>query len=207
MDQRPTGLPPAFLDELLALEESYLLRSDPIEQSGFGGGPARWRAEREPILEAISTDGDLLDVGCATGYLLECLVGWGTERGLTLTPYGLDQGARLIALARQRFPDCPDQFYVGNAWDWVPPRRFHYVYMLLDVVPDNHAPSHLSRVFEEFLAPGGRLIVGDYGSHSRGIPARDVAAILRTSGLPVIGEATARSVHQTRFAWTERPAR
>jgi len=78
--------------------------------------------------------------------------------------------------------------------------------MLLDVVPDDHAPRHLRRVFEGFLVPGGRLIIGDYGSHSRRIPARDVAAILRASGLSVIGEATARSVHQTRFAWTERPS-
>ncbi len=207
MNERPNELPPAFLQELAALEDAYLRRSDPVEQSGFGGGPARWRAEREPILDAIPTDGDLLDVGCANGYLLECLVRWGEERGLNLTPYGLDQGSRLVELARQRFPECPDHFFVGNAWDWQPARRFQYVYVLLDVVPDDHAPQLLTRVFEEFLVPGGRLVVGDYGSHSRRVPARDVAAILRASGLPVIGEAIARSVHQMRFAWTERQAR
>ena len=207
MNERPNGLPPGFLDELAALEDAYLQRVDPIEQSGFRGGPARWRAEREPILDAISTDGDLLDVGCANGYLLECLVRWGTERGLSLTPYGLDQGSRLVELARQRFSDCPDQFFVGNALSWVPPRRFRYVYMLIDVVPPELVPQHLPRIFEEYLAPGGRLIVGDYGSHSRRIPARDVAAVLRASGLPVVGEATARSLQQTRFAWTERPSR
>ena len=163
-----------------------------------------WRAEREPILDAVTTDGDLLDVGCANGYLLECLVAWGKERGLNLTPYGLDQGARLIDLARQRFLDRADHFSLGNAWNWEPARRFDYVYMLLDVVPDDHAPEHLRRVFEEVLAPGGRLIVGDYGSHSRRVPARDVVAILRDSGLPVIGEATAQSAQQTRFAWAER---
>ena len=205
MNDQPNSLPPGFLQELAALEDAYLRRSDPIEQSGFHGGPARLRAEREPILEAIPTDGDLLDVGCANGYLLECLVRWGTDRGLGLTPYGLDQGSRLIELARQRFPDCPDHFVVGNAWDWRPARRFRYVYLLLDVVPADHAPHLLSRVFEEYLAPGGRLIVGDYGSRSRRIPARDVAAVLRASGLAVVGEATARSVHQTRFAWTVRP--
>ena len=167
----------------------------------------RWRAEREPILDAIPADGDLLDVGCANGYLLDCLVRWGKDRGLRLKPYGLDRGSRLIDLARQRFPDCPDHFFVGNAWDWQPARRFRYVYMLLDVVPPDHAPALLTRVFEGFLAPGGRLIVGDYGSHSRRIPARDVAAVLRASGLPVIGEATARSLHRTRFAWTGRPTR
>jgi SAM-dependent methyltransferase len=207
VSQRPKGLPPAVLHELAALEDAYLRRTDPIEQSGFHGGPARWRAEREPILDAIPTDGDLLDVGCANGYLLECLVRWGKDRGLRLTPCGLDQGSRLIGLARQRFPGCADHFFVGNAWDWKPARRFRYVYMLLDVVPADDAPQHLSRVVADFVAPGGRLIVGDYGSHSRRIPARDVAAVLRTSGLTVTGEAIARGLHQTRFAWTERTGR
>ena len=204
MRERPNRPPPAVLHKLAALEDAYLRRTDPIEQSGFRGGSTRWSAEREPILDAISTDGDLLDVGCANGYLLECLVRWGKDRGLRLTPYGLDQGSRLIELARQRFPSCSDHFFVGNAWDWKPARQFRYVYMLLDVVRADDVRWHLSRVLEELVAPDGRLIVGDYGSHSRRIPARDVAAVLRTSGLTVIGEATARSLHQTRFAWTER---
>jgi SAM-dependent methyltransferase len=202
--QRPNALPTAFLDELAALEDVYLRRSDPIEQSGFRGGPARWRAEREAILDAITTDGDLLDVGCANGRLLESLVWCGEERGLTLMPYGLDQCPRLIELARQRFPGCPNHFFPGNAWDWQPARRFPYVYMLLDVVPDEYAGTLLTRIVREFLAPRGRLIVGDYGSHSRRVPARDVAAVLRANGLPVMGEATAQSVQQTRFAWTDR---
>jgi len=207
MGERPTRLPPAFLHELTALEDSYLRGSNPFEQSGFHPGAARWRAEREPILDAIPTDGDLLDVGCANGYLLECLVAWGKDRSLRLTPYGLDQGSGLIQLARQRFQGCADHFFVGNAWDWKPTRQFRYVYMLLDIVPIDHESQHLSRVFEEFVAPGGRLIIGDYGSHSRRVPARDVAAVLRTSGLIVTGEAAARSLQQTRFAWSERPER
>ena len=39
--EQPTHLPDAFLRELAALEEAYLRRSDPIEQSGFSGGPER----------------------------------------------------------------------------------------------------------------------------------------------------------------------
>jgi hypothetical protein len=30
--------------------------------------------EREPILTAIDSGGDILDIGCANGYLLECLM-------------------------------------------------------------------------------------------------------------------------------------
>ena len=59
-----------------ALEDAYLRSDDPIRQSGFGGGAERWRAERSPILEAVDGDGDLLDIGCANGYLAECLVEW-----------------------------------------------------------------------------------------------------------------------------------
>ena len=103
-------LPEDFLQALHALEDSYLAEIDPIRQSGFGGGPERWRAERRLILEAVDTDGDLLDIGCANGYLLQCLVDWARARGIRLKPFGLDQGARLIDLARQRFPEFPDHF-------------------------------------------------------------------------------------------------
>lgn len=198
----PAHLPHAFLSELRALEASYLERSDPIEQSGFGGGSERWRAEREPILDAIASDGEILDIGCANGYLLECLVAWGHERGVTLVPYGLDLGVGLIDLARQRHPHVADHFFVGNAWDWEPPRRFRYVYCLLDVVPPDYLPAHLHRLLARIVSPGGRLIVGDYGSRSRGFPARDVAAILQAAGLAVAGSATAGE-GIARFAWVD----
>lgn len=86
MRDRPNPLPSTFLSKLQALEKAYLHSSDPAEQSGFYGRPERWRAEREPILEAISADGELLDTSCANGYLLECLVAWGRERGVSLIP-------------------------------------------------------------------------------------------------------------------------
>ena len=65
-------------------------------------------AETEPILNAIAQSGDLLDIGCVNGYLLESLLTRGQERGLEITPYGLDIGAGLIALARQCPPDPPN---------------------------------------------------------------------------------------------------
>src|ERR671937_40228 len=66
-------LPPSFLQHLAHLEAAYLRETDPIRQSGFSGGAERWRAERSPILLAIPESGTVLDVGCANGYLLECL--------------------------------------------------------------------------------------------------------------------------------------
>lgn len=197
-------LPETFLQELTHLEHVYLQSSDPIEQSGFHGGPVRWRAEREPILDAIDADGDLLDVGCANGYLLECLVQWGRERGLTLTPYGLDHGRQLVELARHRQPQIADHFFVGNAWYWVPPKRFHYVYTLLDQVPPDYLKPYLHRLLTQIVAPGGRLIAGDYGSRSREVHPRDVVKIIEASGLRVTGETQGGNDGITRFAWIDR---
>jgi 2-polyprenyl-3-methyl-5-hydroxy-6-metoxy-1,4-benzoquinol methylase len=86
-------LPADFIQHLAKLEAAYLRESDPIRQSGSHGGRARWRAERSPILRSISGNGTLLDVGCANGYLLESLIHWGSESGLTLTPYCVDCSA------------------------------------------------------------------------------------------------------------------
>jgi SAM-dependent methyltransferase len=196
-------LPDSFLRELAALEAAYLTETDPIRQSGFGGGPARWRAEREPMLNAVDADGDFLDIGCANGYLLECLMAWSQERGITLTPFGLDQGARLIALARQRFPAFADHFFVGNAWDWNPPRQFRYVYTLYDCVPEEYLGAYLGRVQRRVVMPGGRLIVGAYGSRSRSIPPFDVAGFLRALGWEVAGTAMGGDPPVTVFAWVD----
>ncbi len=38
---RPAPLPESFFVELEALETAYLRNSDPIQQSGFYGGPQR----------------------------------------------------------------------------------------------------------------------------------------------------------------------
>jgi SAM-dependent methyltransferase len=111
------SLPAAFLADLLATADAYFGQSDPIRQSGFGGGAERWRAEREPILDAITRSGSFIDIGCANGYLLECLVLWGRERGLALDPHGLDYSPQLIELARTRLPHWTDHFFVGMAGD------------------------------------------------------------------------------------------
>ena len=94
-------LPEDFLQKLREVEDAYLATDDPIRQSGFLGGEARWREERELILDAVDRDADFLDIGCANGYLLQCLVQWARERGITLTPYGVDIGPRLVELAKQ----------------------------------------------------------------------------------------------------------
>jgi hypothetical protein len=116
-----------------------LSADDPIRQSGFGGGAEHWRREREPILDAFRGSGELLDTCCANGYLLESLVDWSRARGLEITPFGIDQGSRLIELARRRFPHFAGHFHAANAWDWHPSRRYEYVYALSGCVPEDLA--------------------------------------------------------------------
>jgi SAM-dependent methyltransferase len=195
------ALPPAFLSRLRDLEASYLKEADPIRQSGFSGGAKRWRAEREAILEPVSADGEILDVGCANGYLLECLVRWAGDRGLELTPYGLDHSDRLIELARQRLPQYADHFYVGNAWNWRPPARYRYVYSLHDCVPDEFLAPYVERLLRRVVAPGGLLILGAYGSRSRGAEPLDLTKRLTALGHVPLGRIDVGEPPISRFVW------
>src|SRR5829696_5716360 len=104
-----------------ALAAAYLLDDDPRWQSGFSGDATLWREAREPVLDAVTGDGTFLDVGCATGHLMECLAAWGAERGLRLEMYGLELDPDLARAARRRLPDWADRIFVGNVSDWRPP--------------------------------------------------------------------------------------
>jgi SAM-dependent methyltransferase len=191
-------LPTDFLRDLVEQEEAYLQHEDPIRQSGFGGGAERWRQEREPILDAVTGDGAILDVGCANGHLVECLASWGRERGFSLEPHGIDIGARLIGLAAEHL-------HVGNAWTWMPPQTYRYVYVLYDCVPEAKLAALLERLLNQAVAPGGRLIVGAYGSRSRGLAPFAIAEFLRAHGFAVRGTSAGGNPPVTAFAWIDAP--
>jgi SAM-dependent methyltransferase len=194
-------LPSEFLARLHALEASYLDEVDPIRQSGFSGGAERWRAEREPLLEPVRDSGEILDIGCANGFLLESLLGLAGERGITLTPFGLDHSARLVQLARERLPRYADHFYVGNAWEWQPPRQYRYVYSVHGCVPEHLVGPYAKRLLEIVVAPGGLLILGAYGSRSRGICPLDLKERLTEGGLKIAGKTTVGEPTISRFVW------
>lgn len=197
-------LPLSFIRHLESLESSYLAEDDPIGQSGFSGGPMRWRSEREPILEAIETDGEFLDIGCANGFLLECLIKWGRERGFALIPHGLDFSAKLIELAKKRLPEYSSNFYVGNAWDWKPPKEFQYVYTLYDCVPMEFLEEYVHRLLSRVVSVKGRLIIGAYGSQSERIPPFDIGSFLRSKDSSVVGTAQGGNLPITSFAWIDK---
>lgn len=196
-------LPDTFLAALRELERHYLAADDPIVGSGFHGGPVRWEAERRPILDAIERDGDFLDIGCANGYLLESLLGWAAEDGIALIPHGMDIGAGLVAAARRRLPDFADNIHVGDAWQWEPPRRYDFVYTIWDCVPPDHLAAHVKRLADRFVAPGGRFILGAYGSRSRNEPPFDVAGFLTEIEFKVEGSRIAGEPPTAAFAWID----
>lgn len=196
-----------FRSQQEAHESAYLASSDPHRQSGWGSTPERWRIGREVILDAVPFDGDFLDIGCANGLLLECLVRWARERGILLTPHGLDVSARLVALARRRLRTHDANLHTGNAFTWTPPRRYTYVHTLLEYVPADLHGEYLHRLLDHAVEPLGRLIVSNYGSRSRAEPPVDVAALLRGMGLEVAGSAASAEEDgwvATRVAWVQR---
>jgi SAM-dependent methyltransferase len=174
-----------MIEKVQHLERSYLSYDEPWRQSGFSGPEERWNACRRPVAECVDRAGSFLDVGCANGYLLESVVGWKKEEGVAITPFGLDIGDKLVALARQRLPQFAANLYAGNAWDWVPPRAFDFVRTELVYVPPTLRKRYVARLLKEFVAPGGRLLVAEYRSHNHPYQTPWADASLRRWGFTV----------------------
>ncbi len=149
-----------------ALETAYLAGTLPWQQSGFGLHTPRseqdWEALRRPIAACIESPGTFLDIGCANGYLLQCILRWTQERGIQITPYGLDFSEKIIALAQARLPQYTSHLFVGNAWDWQPPITFDYVNTTLDYVPHELHETFINRLLARYLHTGGHLLVAEY---------------------------------------------
>lgn len=139
---------------------AYLAGDNPRSQSGHSGDEARWEDARRLIVDAIGRDGTFLDVGCASGHLMETVQAWAAEDGHVVEPYGLDISPELADLARSRLPYWADRIWVGNALRWTPPRRFDFVRAGLEYVAPPRRPELVQHLLEEACAPGGRLILG-----------------------------------------------
>ena len=146
------------------LEPSYLAATEPWKQSGFSGPFERWLACRRPIAECMTTPGAFLDIGCANGCLLECVLQWTAENGVQIDPWGVDLSERLVAMAKDRLADHAEKLSVGNAFTWQPPRRFDYVRTELCYVPGEYQRRYVSRLLDEHLRPDGKLLVAEYRS-------------------------------------------
>ena len=143
-----------------ALAAAYLADDDPRWQSGFDGDATLWREARAFILKAAPSEGTFLDVGCATGHLIESLSEWARERGQALEFYGLELDPALAEEARRRLPQMAARIFIGNVSEWMPPRRFSCVRTGLEYVPRGEEPTLLERIAVQFIASGGHLVVG-----------------------------------------------
>jgi SAM-dependent methyltransferase len=181
---------PAYVRDLL--EAKYLAGDNPRAQSGFGGDAAYWQVARGVIAEAVDRPGAFLDVGCASGHLMECMVEWCAARGCEIEPYGLDLLPAMVDLARSRVPQWRDQIWLGDARTWMPPRRFDFVRTELLYAPDQEQPALVAHLLDAVVAPGGRLIVCAYGSRTRRDQrAEDLTDRLAGWGFAVGGTRTA----------------
>lgn len=171
------------------LERAYLAAEEPWQQSGSSIGKKttvdEWIAKRRCIADCMERSGTFLDVGCANGYLMECVVQWTAERGVIIDPYGLDFSEKLVALARRRLPQYAENFYIGNAWDWTPPRTFDYVRTCLEYVPEELQGQLVSRLLEEFVAPGGLLLAAEYSPKDKPNIGMDIDRYLERLGFAV----------------------
>jgi len=156
------------------IKPAYLAAGNPYAQAGHGGDAATWEASRGFIAKALHRSGTFLDVGCASGILMESVQRWGAARGLAIEPYGLDIIPEFVALAQRRLPQWADRIHVGNIRTWQPPGdRFDYALIRPEYAPANRRPDLVRHILKQVLKPGGRLIVfvGTEEAEQRGVEA------------------------------------
>lgn len=77
----------------------------------FHGSYEQWKLARDCFVPYVRDANDVLDIGCANGFLLQSLMDWG---GRTFTPWGIDIRETSIDAARAMFPDHADNFVVAD---------------------------------------------------------------------------------------------
>jgi len=162
MNEIPARYSDWFENNRRILETAYVSHEEPWRQSGMSGPEDRWVSLRKPVADCIERSGSFLDIGCANGYLLECILRWTAELGLTIEPYGLDLSEKLVGMAKERLPKYAENFFVGNGFTWLPPRRFDYVRTDLVYVPLELEREYVDFLLENHLTDEGRLLVPNY---------------------------------------------
>lgn len=155
---------------------AYLAADNPRAQSGHSGDEARWTYARGLLLDAIGRNGTFLDVGCASGLLMESVREWAEEKGLSIDPYGLDISSELAALARSRLPHWAGRIFVGNALGWEPARHFDFVRTGLVYVPRHRRRDLIEHLLRRVVAPGGRLIIGVFNEEREAHQAEELVS-------------------------------
>jgi SAM-dependent methyltransferase len=160
-----------FLLVRKTLEDAYLMYEEPWRQSGMSGPLERWVSLRKPVADCVDRSGSFLDIGCANGYLLECCIEWTSKKHIAIVPYGVDLSKKLVGLAKQRLPQYKSNFFVGNAFNWLPPRHFDFVRTELVYVPAEYEKQYIEYILKNYLNPSGKLLVANYGE---GLPQEQI---------------------------------
>jgi len=74
-----------------------------------------------------------------------------------------------------------------------------------DIVREALLDRYVRSLLDWMVEPGGRPIVGAYGSRSDRIPPFPIAEFLRAHGFTVAGRAMGGNPPLTAFAWVDRP--
>lgn len=178
-------LPHWYVQYTDLIEHAYLPAPTPWQQSGKSGSFEEWTRLRIPICECISNSGTILDIGCANGFLLECLLYWTKLKGLQIVPYGIDMSAKLVELARLRLPQYRKHIFHANALDWQPPLRFDYVRTSLEYVPLDRQRAFLTRLLNDVVTENGALLIAQYRSRNDDLSKDWIDDRLRTLGFSV----------------------
>ena len=165
----------------------YLASDNPRGQSGHGGNEEHYRFAHLPIIECFYKNGTFIDVGCANGHLMEMIYIWAAAIGFEIEMYGLDISEGLLELAKKRLPQWKDRFYLGNAFFWKPEQKFDYIHIGgLGGVPIDDERIFFDYLLENYLADGGRLILGPYWQSEQDSRSGSVGRLLDT-GVSVSG--------------------
>lgn len=134
---------------------------------GEAGTLDYWEFRRRPLVKAFGGPGSLLDIGCANGFLLRCLVEWSAHK---LEPYGIDVDENLLAQSSQLFPDLQSHFallpmgHLEKRGKAGLPDKFDYVYWNVwdDFEFGAEAFAGWLGKARDAVKKGGRLILGFY---------------------------------------------
>ncbi len=69
--------------------------------------------------------------------------------------------AKLVELAKERLPECKNNIFVGNAWNWRISLTFDYVRTELVYVPDYLQKQYVNNLIQ-LLGDRGKLLVTEY---------------------------------------------
>lgn len=137
-----------------------------IRDSNSGGDYVHWKRIRRFITKAIHKDGTFLDIGCANGFLMQCLMHWSEY---SITPYGIDNREEAIESAKKLLPGYSDHFQCldGDRLDQLEaadlPSQYDFVYR--NYWKADTTKDYASKVISDLLShvhEGGRAIIGLY---------------------------------------------